>query len=280
MKAIGLIALISLCACNATPTRPINNKDTIGIGTETSSAIKSQLHHARNISIMTAQSETTNALKLPNGYSDIPRVAEADDGRGADSPVVRAVRPPTECGLEASFGTLAARIRDCATKNPNHYEWKGAASGNAGEGTWKLVARSSSAKEIWLDETTGMIWSDVVSSSSNWCQASGNDESPFAPATIDCNVVGAGDSKCSGASILGIPASEISWRLPTRGDLLQADLNGSRFVLPRTDAVIWTATLNGLNRDQAWAQSMTTGILSLANRDTNLSVRCLGRRLK
>jgi hypothetical protein len=280
MKAVGFLVLISLCACNETSTRPINNKNTEGIETEPSAAIRSQLHHARNISIMTAQDETTNALKFHNGYSDIPRVAEADDGRGSETPVVRAVRPPSECGLESTLETLAARIRDCATKNPNHFEWKGSVSGNTGEGNWKLVARSSSAKEIWLDETTGMIWSDIVSTSSNWCQASGNDESPLAPATVDCNAIGAGDSRCSGASLLGIPASEISWRLPTRADLLQADLNGARFVLPRTDSIIWSATINGLNRDQAWAQIMTTGILSLANRDTNLSVRCLGRRLK
>ena len=79
---------------------------------------------------------------------------------------------------------------------------------------------------------------------------------------------------------MGVPTTDITWRLPTRADYLQADLNGLRFVLPRTDAAVWTATVSGENRENAWSIIPKTGELTSVVRSTNLAVRCVGRRLK
>jgi hypothetical protein len=225
--------------------------------------------------VLSTAEEINQATNLPVGYDNIPRLDEADDGLG-NSAVRLMIRPTVECGMEPSF-TTAQRLRDCATKNPAYSEWKGLVNGNAGEGNWKLLARNSSGREVWLDESTGLFWSDVVATS-NWCQASGNTEPSLINDGIDCNVIGAGVSRCESAAVLGLPAADIAWRLPTRGDFLQADLNGARFVLPRTTTQVWTATLAGDNREQAWSITVQTGVLSKVARDQSLGIRCVGRR--
>lgn len=282
MKFLALsLSLSMLVACdesNVTRPKVVDQNQIQGVAGSSSKAIRSQLHRSRGTNTLSVEGETLSAAKLPVGYDDIPLLAEADDGRG-DSPVVRAVRPNEECGLGAGLATLSQRLRDCATKNPLHSEWKGLSNGNAGEGSWKLVARDSNSKEIWFDETTGLIWSDVVNTSSDWCKASGNTEGPIGSGTIDCAALGT-LSRCAGQALLNIPASEISWRLPTRNDFLQADLNGARFVLRSISTTVWTATVNGDNREEAWAITPSTGLLTSEARSASLAVRCVGRRLK
>jgi hypothetical protein len=281
MKQIVIALSFVLVGCNEVPgnrAKPNNGSVNTVTGAET---MKSQLHRVKNTTVLSTQNEITNAAALPVGYSDIPRLEEADDGSG-NSPVSRQTRPMVDCGVDVALSSLQTRIRDCVTKNPVHSEWKGILNGNAGEGDWQLVMRNSSGKEIWQDKSTGYLWSDVISTQSNWCQASGNTESALTEGGIDCLELQAGVSRCEGASVFGIPASEISWRLPSRADYLQADINGMRFIFSTQslNTPVWTATINGENREEAWAILPRTGILAPELRSASLGVRCLGRRLK
>ena len=104
-------------------------------------------------------------------YRDVPDQSIDDDGYlGTNCDY--APRPSVSCGT--TQGTIAARIADCATLNPTSSTWDGSVKCNRGQGTWKLVARDGANKEVWQDQRTGLIWSSVVSTSVNWCQATGN----------------------------------------------------------------------------------------------------------
>ncbi len=283
MKFIPLIMMsVLLVSCNETKkTRILPTQSTQGA--EGSEAILSQLHRIKGTTILTIAQEASQADKLPVGYDNIPRLEESDDGISSNS-VTLQTRPLVECGTAAGL-TTAQRLRDCADKNPAHSEWKGVTNGNAGEGIWKLFTRNSLGREIWMDEKTGLVWSDILTTNSganilaNWCQASGNKESALIANGVDCNDLG-NVSRCESATVIGIAPSDVSWRLPTRGDYLQADLNGARFVLPRTNQQVWMATVSSQNREQALMINVQNGVISTIDRDQQQLVRCVGRRLK
>jgi len=279
LKLIFLALLAAACNDTASRGKGSENPQREAADGTTPSAVRSHLFRVAGTEQLTAQGETQNAANLPAGYLDTPELEKTDDGITGDN-VDRATRPVATCGLDSALTTVAQRIRDCATKNPNQSEWLGLKDATGGEGTWRLVARSDSSQEIWLDETTGFIWSHVVSTTSNWCQAAGNTEKALIENGIDCSVIHDDNTRCEGKDLLGIPASQIAWRLPTRADFLQADLNGARFVLPQTDTSVWTATVSSTNRETAWSITPKTGLLSAQPRSASLGVRCLGRRLK
>jgi hypothetical protein len=280
MLKLMMLALF-VVACNDTASRgkgTPNPQREAADGT-TPSAVRSHLFRVAGTEQMTAQAETQNATNLPAGYLDTPELDKTDDGL-EDQSVIHARRPVVPCGLDSALATIAQRIRDCANKNPNQSEWLGLKNATGGEGTWRLVALKDNEQEIWLDETTGFIWSHVVSTTSNWCQAAGNTEKALKEGGIDCSELHDDNTRCEGKDLLGIPASQIAWRLPNRADFLQADLNGARFVLPRSSVVVWTATVNSEDRENAWSITPKTGALSAQPRSASLGVRCLGRRLK
>lgn len=281
MKTVALVLVLAFAAsCEDVGSRGKGASPRFEAAeSDTTTSIRSHLHRSRGTTVLTSQGETTAAASLPPGYDEVPNLELADDGIQGDA-VVRAQSPAAECGVDTSLKTMAQRLRDCATKNPNQYEWKGVANATAGEGTWKLVARGGDKQEIWLDETTGFMWSYVITTNSNWCQAAGNTQSPLKEGGIDCSVLHDSITRCEGASFLGIPASEIAWRLPTRNDYLQADVNGARFVLPKTTTQVWTATVSTVDREKAWSILPQTGELTAQPRSTTMGVRCLGRRLK
>lgn len=105
------------------------------------------------------------------GYRDIPDMRSDDDGFWGGS-CKYAPRPTSNCGTSQT--TIALRIADCATANPSSHTWNGATQCNGGQGTWRLVTRSASNKEVWQDQRTGLLWSSVVGTGLNWCQATGN----------------------------------------------------------------------------------------------------------
>ncbi len=275
----ALITLVVLAGCGETsPGRPAT-QDAVRENPEASTpaVLFSQIHRRHGGSQLTTIQESQRARSLPADVEEIPLVAESDDGRG-NSPVTRMVRPTVNCGLGAAFTTLQARLNDCAQKNAGGSTWRGNINGNAGEGDWLLVARMGT-QEAWLDRLTGFIWGPKTASTVNWCKAAGNVEGVVDGGTVDCAALGAATSVCAGAEFFDIPSTRIAWRLPTRGDFLQADINGARFVLPEINASYWSATVNGANRDQAWSVQADTGVLISAGRDQLLSVRCLGRAL-
>ncbi len=281
MKTVALVLVLAFAAsCEDVGDRGAKATPRFEAAeTETANAVRSQLFRIAGTTVLSAQEETKNATALPVGYNDIPNIMTSDDGIEGDA-VDQAPRPTVECGTGVDLLTLAQRLRDCANKNAAQAEWKGVINGTSGEGTWKLVARAASEQEIWLDETTGFMWSHVVSSSSNWCKAASNNEGPVSEGGINCSEIQDSEPKCDGKSFLGIPASQIAWRLPTRNDFLQADLNGARFVLPKVKTQVWTATVSSTNRDNAWSIVPETGLLLAQPRSATLGVRCLGRRLK
>lgn len=119
----------------------------------------------------------------PTNYRFVPKIAT--DTEGVASQNVNRVKDDTspwgdtQCGQ--SNGAIDARIADCRSVLGANATWDGREKGNAGQGEWKLVARKNVAVgesyEVWLDNSTGLLWSSRVSplsSGLNWCKASGN----------------------------------------------------------------------------------------------------------
>lgn len=266
------------------------------------------------------------------------------------------------CGM--GFATIEARIANCyelhlntsglpswADSNVvNAITWSGSENGFAGEGSWTLVTvydpgqsngdycNTTDCREVWRDDRTGLLWSDVLGDLTedknqgrfNWCQASGNTQSP-ATSSVECGNAIAGSynfnviSLCAESlglltpsgihndssttqnlaswdnlttSILDskggmLTASATSdpkgsnplvyWRLPTRNDFLQMDINGGRFVLPNVGIgsypyYFWTATVVSTNRSRAWTNSHRHGLMYQNQSMTQEHyVRCVGR---
>jgi hypothetical protein len=166
--------------------------------------------------------------------------------------------------------SISQRVEDCSGDNLDKAAWVGNENGAAGETTWRLVARSGTL-EIWLDIRTGHVWSDVVSNT-NWCNASSNTE---AGSGVNCTLL-ATNVSCTNATLLGI--SGINWRLPTRNEFLQADIDGLRFVLKDPGTGFWTATLDSLSADRsvAWVYVQAQGTLEKATLSQERNVRCIG----
>lgn len=243
-------------------------------------SVRSQLHRMRTTVILSSAQESGTALNLPVGYDDVPNILEADDGLGVEGrSVVLAAHSGRSCGIGADFANIAARIQDCATINASLASWNGQENGNAGEGNWALVSKNGIGQEVWIDKTTNMLWSDRITDSMLWCVASGNSQTPSEGGVVDCQVLNPDRRElCNDLNVL--PADQVSWRLPTRGDFLQADLNGARYVLRHTSSNYWTATVSGLNRDEAWSIIQSSASLTTASRAEGRAVRCIGRVLK
>lgn len=246
----------------------------------------SGLHRDRGANVLTTAEETQHLLNntLPSTYRTIPSMEKDDEGSTSNVITVSSQgRPGNSCGVANSSLNVSARIADCAQKNGTLASWNGTINGAAGEGSWSLVSRDDSGHEIWLDSRTNLVWSDVMVDAAggnvfNWCKASGNTESNSATLTIDCNTLNAGENVCIGASTAGI-GDQIEWRLPTRNDFLQADLNGSRSVFKKETSVgLWTATMVAAvaGRTQAWVYSTANGTLQPGDLNTNRQVRCIG----
>ncbi|OYZ22186.1 MAG: hypothetical protein B7Y39_08350 [Bdellovibrio sp. 28-41-41] len=177
-------------------------------------------NQSTSTSITLAQETTTYAgANLPSTsgltYRDIPDGFRDDEGYTGIS-CIYAIRPTVTCGTAQT--TVSERIADCLNLNGSCSDvgyitkstceaaaktwtstaiWDGSLKCNAGQGLWKLVTRSAANKEVWQDSRTGILWSSQVSSSVNWCRASGNVE--LAPVTYyqSCNTTVAGHSNCA-----------------------------------------------------------------------------------
>jgi hypothetical protein len=209
-----------------------------------------------------------------------------------------------DCSLPQGLDGIQKRMDECIAKNPGKTFWKGADGQLMGEVSWDLVARVSHAsisgeREIWRDRATGLIWSDVVASTS-WCKAAGNSESQGGcdtdnnPSTNPggniiniCHIgLGNADDQFGKGDINGIGPDEkvIHWRLPTRNELLQADINGIRFVLRKfREAVkttsnfkVWTSSTRTQNPAQAWSFNAQEGTLDNESKTSNNNVICVG----
>ncbi len=267
----------------------------------------STLHRDKSTAQITLQAELTQGTTaLPVGYRKFPRIgndilptAGDDEGRLGGS-VTYALRPATSCGTNQS--TVAARIAHCASQNPTRSTWDGSTSGNSGQGVWKLVTYNG-AHEVWRDERTNLVWSDNLGTT-NWCRASGvsgggpfgqvdqygfcdnvanqNQVTPESWCTEDSgvNTPGIYDSMKGGMrfAVTGTSPSVV-WRLPTKWDYHQAEIDGIRFPLPSMGFAFWSASMDSAYRGNAWYYfGGYGGILTVVDRGMGgYYVQCVGR---
>lgn len=240
-----------------------------------STVLLSGIHRERGSSPLTYRQEIKK-----NGEGTtirpIPDIRLDDEGTEGLS-VTSASRPTVNCGLVRT-STLNEKIDDCSKKNGSKASWNGTNFASSSEGMWRLVAKTEAGKEFWVDTRTGMIWSDQLDDA-NWCQASGNSQGTSDEIGVDCQTEGAGKSLCTNYDPLELPL--VSWRLPSRNDYLQADLDGIRFVLKKvTDNTFWTATTASTaapaKREFAWTYSMGNGTLIAEEMITARHIRCIG----
>ncbi|MBC74745.1 MAG: hypothetical protein CME64_01900 [Halobacteriovoraceae bacterium] len=264
-----LVALTSGCvAFDATDNEdrsdgdpaPDRTRNTPPVTTlEPADVIRSQIFRDKGTQVYTYSQVANQAI---NTVHPIPRkTVDVEESINRPS-------NPVECGIGSTIGQ---RITDCRNKNnASAYTWVGRENANAGEGDWVLVAHKDN-KSIWMDMTTNLLWSSPIGTAT-WDEASGN----VAPAQQVCN---AQDLAPEDQRFLGIAASEVSWRLPTRNDYLQADINGARYVLstaPLGDSSIyWTANYIP-QTSEAWAIRHSTGELFKRSETSTLPVRCVG----
>lgn len=257
------------------------------LGTEGRDEVRSQIHREKGSPVLSYAEEIQKTLS--NDLSDrlyrvVPDMDKDDEGSFRNVITMNDLgRPTVNCGVGSAFSGIDARITDCFQKNGNRSIWEGEKFGAAGEGLWKLVSLNGIGKEIWLDGRTGMVWSYLRINSEekntfNWCKASGNDENQTTTATVDCNELAEGESLCAREELSEVGA-QVKWRLPTRNDYLQGDLNGLRFVLAKeSEQGLWTATLRASaeGRTQAWVFRTSEGTLTGAALSSEHHVRCIG----
>ncbi|OFZ51350.1 MAG: hypothetical protein A2428_06835 [Bdellovibrionales bacterium RIFOXYC1_FULL_54_43] len=223
-----------------------------------------------------------------DGYRARPVVAKDDDGSNAVN-VTFAVRPSVNCGTTQA--TIAEKISDCATQNGANASWNGATKANGGQGPWRLVTRGG-GYEVWRDERTKLLWSDALAYTS-WCRSAGNIENAGG---IDCAPGGFSqpatpESWCAESAGFVTPATydsrkgnmgvgttpSVKWRLPSRADWMQAEVNGLRFVLPSMGTSWWTTTIQAVSRNNAWYFDGTNGFFGNAARNATYNMaRCVG----
>jgi hypothetical protein len=257
------------------------------------------------------------------GYRAVPKSTTDNDGYYNLTKVNRTGWTGITCGLS---GTTAARIADCAATLGAETTWDGVTKGNAAQGVWKLVTRFGNevnpgtanvrGREVWQDQRTGLLWSSRVTSSTNWCKASGhnfitnnpaaeddpnnycdnaaNQNTGTGPATKaisfcyeDGNNYFRGTDNISSSGDLGGKGGLgwgttpfVAWRLPTHADYFEADKNGIRFVLPdNTDLndYEWTASMYGSTTTGAILFNSQYGGIEVIDRNLTAAVRCVGR---
>lgn len=290
VRTLTVLCLLgSLVGCNEVGKKTLNPIDQVTEGAQPESdSIRSSMHREKGAAVLTYAEEITKTITndLPEvSYRRVPDMEKDDEGTDGANVSTRTAlgRPQVTCGAAGTFSGVAARIQDCLQKNGDKATWNGSNNGSSGEGTWQLVARLDNTKEIWMDARTGMVWSDIMNngdlvSEFNWCKASGSEASATATATVDCNTLAAGESVCVNA-VLDDIGDQIQWRLPTRNDFLQADIDGARFVLERAGTNgLWTATLKAgvAGRNEAWVYQTSNGTLMSGELSTTRQVRCIG----
>ena len=249
--------------------------------------LNSNAYHDKAISPITQLEETTTyaGKNMPASYRDVPVLTKDDLYRGTESAfnsqnptyVIRNFTTGVEWNVGVSRkvcgkginSSLSDKIFDCYTQHTikpswdagvsGKISWDGTKKGSAGEGSWTLVtvyssslsngaACDSSCNEVWKDNRTGLLWSDLMPKKDNWCKASGNSDNVFnndcstnKPAQSWCaevgpssmvQVNGSGEDWVNGTytaakggmgKYTSIP---IRWRLPTKYDFQAADING------------------------------------------------------
>lgn len=144
-----------------------------------SSTVVNKLNYKQNLTgesnILEANPTKKSSQIYSLEYHPIPKIAS--DSEADIVKVNRTSWSNTECGLT---GTITNRISNCRSVLGSETLWKGSLKGNAGQTDWDLVTRKrdsttpSKTYEVWKDSSTGLLWSSLITPSSNWCRATGN----------------------------------------------------------------------------------------------------------
>lgn len=258
-------------------------------GTNGDDNLRTHLHREKGAPVISYAEEIkqTHANSLNKAfYRIVPLMEKDDEGSARNVLTVDNIgRPDVACG-GGTFKNIDESIHDCFKLNGEKAFWEGTRFGASGEGSWKLVSKNAENKEIWFDGRTGMVWSHFRKINDketfNWCIASGNKQDNTNENGVDCNDLAGAESACVGLSDDGF-GDKIKWRLPTRNDYLQADLNGIRFVLQKeSNSGLWTSTMKAgvPGRNQAWVYHSGDGTLSSQLIATDRQVRCIGVPLR
>lgn len=270
---LSLVVLFTLVSCGedaGSPRRRAKPETVKPPLTTDKNGIPSHLHRDRGTKVMNSNEAIAYLLDEANqtaAYRSIPMV-NIDDEDSSRTLGEHKGRPQEVCGQGDNLAA-SKRIEDCAKVNKAKSSWESSLLGTAGEADWKLVSRNASGHEVWMDMRTNMMWTDM-SSGSNWCRAAGNTEEICKDLNLSSD-----NRVCK--KIPGL--NNISWRLPTRNDFLQADLDGIRYVLPRNvEEGYWTATVDSTSvlRDKAWVYKSEHGTLTTAAFSASRPVRCIG----
>lgn len=285
---LSLCFLSTLVGCDdVSSNRKQATPDRITPGVEADPSIRSAIHRRRNSAVISYTEEISQTLSgnlSARVYFPVPDMEIDDEGTNNGNIVTRTSlgRPKTTCGAGSGFQSVNARINDCEAKNGTSARWDGYIYGAAGEGSWRLVSLLENGKEIWLDERTNMVWSDLMTVNAqnkfNWCKASGNEQGATVDMIVDCQSLADAESVCHGNQTENI-GSQIVWRLPTRNDYLQADLDGLRFALRVINGeTLWTATMKAgvAGRNEAWIYNPKEGTLASSLLTNEVYVRCIG----
>jgi hypothetical protein len=225
------------------------------------------------------------------------------------------------CGRAAT--SVVAKIADCEAYNGAITPWDGATKGNMGEGSWTLVTVTSESlttdgttcnttcREVWRDDRTGLLWSDVLRHGGDtilaysWCTAAGVTTASDPTSCPTDNVAQFNPPESTCAEVTGLTTHavfddekgmmrasttpSVRWRLPSASDWGIANFNGARRVLAITDANnshfgwVWTSTVGaGSELAQAILYVPSQGSLVMSgpsytrNKESAI-VLCVGR---
>lgn len=161
---------------------------------------------------------------------------EMSGGGGGDS-----ASSGSSCGTE---GTVLQRIKNCNTIK-DKAPWDGGI-------IWSLVTRTASGKEVWMNNMTWTLWSDILDRTYQWSDALEG----------VCN-------KKESLEARGNLSSQ-QWHLPPNGQI-----NGILGLPNMTGNIFWTATSMSLNKAYFY-----TGNGAVPPEDAysvwhNYSVRCI-----
>ncbi len=276
-----LLSFVSSCGddiASSRANRPLPGGPSTPEVLPQASGQRSQIPREKGSPVLSYAEEIQKTLagSLPvNLYRLVPE--QEKDDESASLTVQSLGRPLVDCGGGTSFATITARIADCVQKNSDRATWDGTRFGVAGDGNWNLVAKTE-AGEFWLDSLTKLIWSPILTPT-NWCRASGNAQGIGAGATVDCQTGAGGTPSCDDGA-LDVVGTSVRWRIPTRNDFLQADLNGLRSVLVKeADGTgLWTGTVRSSSTDrrEAWVYQSKEGILTSDAMTATKPLRCIG----
>jgi hypothetical protein len=161
------------------------------------------------------------------------------------------------CGQE---GSVDERILDCSFQEGSQ------------KGQFFLVTRSINGIEVYRDVASGLIWSDRMAKNYRF----------HSPALSICSNLNSRPNHSGVIPFLGIP--DLTWRLPSADDFLQAEKNNIRQELPDMNHYFWTSTIYPTNPYYAYVFSssgeLTTYQRELRDNIYQLSVRCVAELKK